>query len=140
MVSCNSATPLTAGYRADGLRAWAQAGSGAKTFFLYDGDEPVCELTYSGGSTTVAAVNTFGANGLLSRHTSGGSVFYTFDLSGNVCQRLNASAAVQSTDQYDGFGLRTSTDQHGGLLRVRRAVRVLHRRGDGAGAVRASLL
>ncbi len=56
---------------------------------------------YSGGSTRVTAVNTFGANGLLSRHTSSGSAFYTFDLSGSVCQRLDGTGSVLSTDQYD---------------------------------------
>ncbi len=72
---------MQAGYNADGLRAWKQTAAG-RTYTLYDGDEPVCELDATGA---VTAVNTFGANGLLARHTmgtGGGSVFYTFDAQG----------------------------------------------------------
>ena len=58
---------LTAGYTGDGRRAWKQSASG-RTYFLYDGITPVCELDKTG---SVIAVNTFGANGLLARHTLG---------------------------------------------------------------------
>lgn len=98
-------TALTAGYTADGLRAWKQSSAGT-TYFLYDGDQPVCELNSSG---TVTATNTFGVGDLLSRNTSTGSVFYTFDPSGNVAQRLNGSAGVLSSDTYGAFGSRLST-------------------------------
>jgi len=87
------------------LRAWKQ-GSGGRTYFLYDGSEPVCEMN---GTGSVTATDTFGANGLLSRHTSAGSLFYACDLSGNVAQRANASGASLSADQYDAFGVRQST-------------------------------
>src|SRR6185312_9456493 len=67
---------LTAGYTAEGLRAWKQ-NSSAKTYYLYDGIEPVCELNSSG---TVTAVNTFGPTGLLHRSVPGsGETFYCFD-------------------------------------------------------------
>jgi hypothetical protein len=37
----------TAGYTAEGLRAWQQS-NGTTTYFLYDGVVPVCELNSSG--------------------------------------------------------------------------------------------
>ncbi len=96
----------TDGYTGDGLRAWKQS-SGGRTYYLYDGEQPVCELGASGG---VAAANTFGAEGLLSRHTAAGEVFYVFDPSGNVSERLTSSGTVASSDLTDGFGARTTTD------------------------------
>ena len=62
----------------------------------------------TGGAAT--AVNTFGAAGLLSRHTSSGSAFYTFDAHGSVCQRVSGGGAVLSTQTFDAYGLRQSTD------------------------------
>jgi RHS repeat-associated protein len=92
---------LNAGYTGDGLRAWKQNGAGVRTYFLYDGTEPVVEMDSTGA---VTATNTFGAEGLLSRHTAAGSTFYTFDAQGSVCQRLNSSQGVTSTVVYDAFG------------------------------------
>ena len=65
----------------------------------------MAELDASGN---VQALNAFGANGLVSRHTTatGASVFYTFDERGNVAQRLDSSG-VLSIDLYDAFGART---------------------------------
>ncbi|HET6382389.1 MAG TPA: RHS repeat-associated core domain-containing protein, partial [Armatimonadota bacterium] len=91
---------LTAGYTGDNLRAWKQTASG-RTYFLYDGGQPVIELNSSGA---VSAVNTFGATGLLSRHTSSGSVFYQFDPQGSVAQRLDANQNVLSTFVFDAYG------------------------------------
>ena len=91
---------LTAGYTGDNLRAWKQTTAG-RTYFLFDGAEPVVELNSAGA---VTAVNTFGADGLLSRHTAGGSVFYQFDPQGSVTQRLDASQNVLSTLVFDAFG------------------------------------
>jgi hypothetical protein len=90
---------LNAGYTGDGLRAWKQNGGGVRTYFLYDGTEPVVEMDSTG---TVTATNTFGAEGLLSRHTAIGSTFYTLDVQGSVCQRLDSSQAVLATLVYDG--------------------------------------
>ena len=59
-------TTQTDGYSGDGLRGW-KASSGGTTYFLYDGTQPVCEYN---GSGTLTATNTFGADGLVSRHTS----------------------------------------------------------------------
>ena len=98
-------TTQTDSYDGDGLRTWKQTTSG-KTYFLYDGTQPVVEETSTGA---VAASNTFGADGLISRRTSGGSVFYTFDERGNVSQRTSSAGAVLSSDLYDAYGARSST-------------------------------
>jgi hypothetical protein len=55
------------------------------------------------------AWNRFGAYGLLSRRTlavTPATTFYTLDLEGNVCQRLDANQTVLSSDQYDAYGHR----------------------------------
>ena len=56
----------------------------------------------------MTAVNTFGTNGLISRAAiSGGTptpTYYTFDTTGSVAQRTDATGAVTSSDLYDGFG------------------------------------
>jgi len=72
---------------------------------LYDGAEPIGELNSSGA---VTAVNTFGAGGLLSRHTSAGSVFYQFDPQGNVAQRLDSNQNVLTTFVFDAYGTELS--------------------------------
>ncbi|MEN6372455.1 MAG: RHS repeat-associated core domain-containing protein [Armatimonadota bacterium] len=87
----------------DGLRAWKEDSGGNKTYFLYDGLTPVCELNEGG---TVVATNTFGANGLLARREGTESVFYTFDDGGNVVQLLDDTGAVITTEQYDAYGNR----------------------------------
>ncbi len=101
-------TAMSAGYTAIGLRAWKQTAAG-KTYYLYDGDFPVCELDSAGN---VAAVNTCGTLGLTSRHTSAGSVLYTFDLTGDVAQRINSAGQVVSSDDFNAFGSRTSNDNN----------------------------
>ena len=54
---------LDNGYTGGGMRAWKQAGSSApKTYFLYDGDMPVCEMDSTGA---ISAINTVGDTGLL---------------------------------------------------------------------------
>jgi hypothetical protein len=96
---------LTAGYSGDGLRVWKTTSAGS-TAFLYDGAQPVLEMTWSG---TILAVNTFGPHGLLSRHSGGASTFYQFDPQGSVAQRLNSAGAVLSSDMYDAYGVGQST-------------------------------
>ena len=93
-------TKMTAGYTGSGLRAWKQ-GAGGRTYFLYDDTAPVCELDSTGN---VTATNTFAGAGLLSRHTSAGSTFYTFDERGNVAQRLDATGSPLSSAMYDAYG------------------------------------
>ena len=107
MTGYNGSTQ-TDGYDGDGLRTWKQNTAG-KTYFLYDGTQPVVEETSTGA---FAASNTYGigdAFGLVSRHTSGGSVFYTFDERGNVSQRTSSTGSVVSSDLYDAYGAKSST-------------------------------
>ena len=86
----------------DCLRAWKQTDAGARTYYLYDGSQPVCELS---GSGTVTAQTMFGANGLVSRSTpGGGTVFYAFDERGNVAHRVSSSGSLLSSDLYDTYG------------------------------------
>ena len=99
---------LTAGYGANGLRAWKQTSAG-RTYFLYDGLVPVCEVDANGN---VTAVNTFGATGLLSRHTNGtggGSVFYGFNPQGSVSVRLDSGGNVLSSHTSDAWGAQVSS-------------------------------
>jgi len=91
----------TYSYYGDGLRAQKSG-----TYYLYDGDRPVCEYNSSGQLT---ATNVFGADGLILRRTSSSFTYYTFDERGNVAQRLNSFGTPQSTDAYDAYGARTST-------------------------------
>jgi RHS repeat-associated protein len=62
---------------------------------------PVCELSSSG---SVTATNTFGPSGLLYRKAGTAQTFYTFDPSGNVCQRLNETGTLLSTHSFDAYG------------------------------------
>ena len=95
---------LTADYNGDGLRAWKQTTAG-RTYYLYDGTNPVCELQNNSGGYFVSAVNTFGAAGLLSRNEIGTRLlWYQFDSEGNVAQRLDTAGTVLSTDRYDAWG------------------------------------
>jgi RHS repeat-associated protein len=96
---------ITAGYRADGLRAWKQNSAG-RTYFLYDGISPVVELDAVGN---VTATNTFGAGGLLSRRSGGASVFYTFDERGSVVQRMDGFGGALSSHLYDAYGVGSSS-------------------------------
>ena len=73
------------------------------SYKLYDGTQPVCEYG------TSVATTTFGADGLVSRYGSGNTTFFTFDERGNMAQRLDKTAAVVSSDQYDAYGKQTST-------------------------------
>jgi len=96
---------LTAGYTGDNLRAWKQSAAG-QTYFIYDGVTPIIEMD-AGGNVT--AVNTFGANGLVSRHTSSGSVFYAFDHQGSVSQRLDSNGTVLGSLAFDAYGSAVGT-------------------------------
>jgi RHS repeat-associated protein len=52
----------------------------------------------------VAAINTFGAAGLLSRRANAQSTFYAFDPQGSVSQRSDAGGAVLSSHLFDAHG------------------------------------
>jgi RHS repeat-associated protein len=107
------AAVLTAGYTGGGLRAWKQSGI-TRTYFLYDGQTPVLEMDSTGA---VTAVNTLGANGLLSRRSGGTSTFYTFDPQGGVAQRLSSTGAVLTAHMFDAYGVGvasgSTTDPYG---------------------------
>ena len=95
----------TNAYSADGLRAWQQSGTKTSTrmYYLYDGKQPAIELTSTGA---FYAANTFGADGLISRRTTGiGTICYLFDDRGNVCERTSSTGTVNSTEAYDSYGL-----------------------------------
>ena len=120
---------FSAGYRADGLRAWKSAQQTAPlgqshaatqtirytppvTYFLYDGDTIIAELDKNGAAT---AVNTWGPTGLLARQivsgtNAGTSSVYTYDPSGNVAQRLDGSGNVQGSYAFDAFGREATND------------------------------
>jgi len=100
-------TALTNGYMTSGLRAWKQNAAGTRTYFLYDGITPICELDSTGA---VTATNTFGATGLMSRRVGSTSTFYTFDTQGGNAQRLNASGTVTGSSMFDAYGTSASTD------------------------------
>ena len=93
---------VTNTYTGDGLRAKKTVSSGAgSVWFVYDSDQPICEMD-SGGNLT--AINTWGANGLVSRRTSGTTLFYNFDPSGNGSLLLDGNANVVASSVSDGFG------------------------------------
>ena len=97
-------TVLTAGYMSDGMRAWKQNANG-KTYFLYDGSQPVMEIS-STGSTL--ATNTFGPSGPLARTSNGRTLLYTTDVQGNVSQQINAATgAVVASYGFDAWGHRS---------------------------------
>ena len=56
----------------------------------------------------MTATNTFGGAGLLSRHSSVISTFYTFDERGNVAQRLDSTGTPTSSATYDSYGVSVS--------------------------------
>lgn len=106
-------TVMTAGYDGDGLRAWKQ-NSTTLTYFLFDGQTPICELDVSGN---VSAADTWGANGLLSRRVSSATTYYTFDQRGATAQRLDSSQAILTSNAFDAFGVSavSPADPHDGL-------------------------
>ncbi|HEY3281081.1 MAG TPA: polymorphic toxin-type HINT domain-containing protein [Armatimonadota bacterium] len=97
---------FSATYRGDGLRASKSNATTGTTFYVYDGDVPILELSGAGVPT---AWNTFGANGLVSRHVLGAypfSRYYQFDPHGNVVTRLDEYQSCLSRDLYDAYGRR----------------------------------
>lgn len=93
----------TAGYRADGLRAWKQVGS-TKVYYLYDNGNPVMELDSSGN---VIAVNGYGADGLYARWwawNNSATTYYMFDQQGNVAERYDGNGNLISSNMNDAYG------------------------------------
>ena len=100
---------LSCGYNGDGQRAWKENSAGARTYFLYDGSQPVCELN---GSGTLVAVNDFGADGVWARHTTTSDWFYTFDPQGSASQKIGRDGSVLCSSIYDAQGHEATTDTH----------------------------
>jgi RHS repeat-associated protein len=94
---------VTAGYRADGLRAWKQT-SGGRAYYLYYGDNPVEELD---GSANKTAVMTFGPNGVLARTTATRTLLYSMDTLGQMAQQIDAVAGtIVASYLFDAWGAR----------------------------------
>ncbi len=94
---------MTAGYTSEGLRAWKENSStGQRTYFLYDGLVPICEMDSSG---SVKSTNTFGVAGLESRRTNGGSVFYVWDERGSPSQRRDSAGTAISSHGFNVWGV-----------------------------------
>src|SRR5262249_45047009 len=79
---------------------WKQNAT-ARTYFFYDGINPVVELDASGN---IIATTTFGATGLVSRQSSSASFFYSFDSEGNISQRSDSNGTVLSNHLFDAHG------------------------------------
>ena len=101
MASYGSAA--TNGYGVDGLRVWRTQG-GVTTYYIYDDDNPVVELS-SGGA--LVALNTFGDNGLISRSTGTAATakhFYAFDPQGSPSVILDGTGTQLAAAETDAFG------------------------------------
>ncbi len=103
-------TAFSAAYDGDGLRATKTAG-GVTTYFLYDGDSPVAEETWSGTQATFSALNGLTADGWRARYVNTESQAYDFlyDPQGTLVQRQTAggySVGYGAYDQaiYEGYG------------------------------------
>ena len=97
-------TNITAGYCYNGLRAWKSVNNGPRTYYLYNGTQPICELAADG--VTVNAYMTWGTTRLLNRTNlqTNREIWYLFDPLGNVAQRLDATGYVRSAERYDAWG------------------------------------
>ncbi len=121
-----SAPSFTAGYRADGLRAYKGSGTNRR-YYLYDGGNVVCELTAAGD---VASFNDYAPDGLVARmdnplevggddctsnrgsSTSSldltGETLFLFDPQGSVAHRLGTSEGVLANSHYDAYGVESA--------------------------------
>ncbi len=113
--------PVTMAFRADGQRAWKSIRGGARTYFLYDGDQLIAEMD---GSNRLTAYYGNCSVGRLQRYeqqypstTSGTPVLsgrtfraYTYDIWGNLAHRVNdddlATRSLYAADTaiYDRLG------------------------------------
>ena len=89
--SCLALRCSMSGYRSDGMRAWKQGSTCGKTYFLYDGGNPIVELDASGN---VANVNVFAPDGLVARKEGSTWTNYTFDQQGSVVHKLDSSQTI----------------------------------------------
>ncbi len=131
----NSSIIFECGYYADGKRAWkkSSADNSTKVYFIYDGDQLLCELKqpvyptaifpfYDYIPAYVTAVNLWGADGLAGRAewegnytqlspTAGNltvshytTTWFAYDQQGNIAQRYNSNGGLTGVFVCDAFG------------------------------------
>ena len=117
---------MQSGYRSDGKRAWKATLDNdglevSRKYFVYDGDDLLCELDENG---RVISTSTWGGNGLLSRAVtayaqdgtpSTYSVFYGYDERGSVSERVsdNGTSVGVAHVAYDTWGAGSTGDSVG---------------------------
>ena len=117
---------MQSGYRSDGKRAWKatldnDGNETSRKYFLYDGDNLLCELDEVG---RVTSTSTWGGNGLLSRAVtayaqdgtpSTSTVFYGYDERGSVSERVsdNGTSVGVAHVSYDTWGAGSAGDSVG---------------------------
>jgi len=115
-------------YDGDGHRSatWVMDSSGnsVKTYYIYDGDRPIVEESFtpagnSTGAGTINALTGYAADGPRSRYTwANGAYSYVYDPQGNLAVRvLDGQNGLNLNDfaLYEGYGsLRSDTDEYPG--------------------------
>ena len=105
---------FTAGYLADGRRAWKQSNASGSTrfYYLYDGDKVVAELDANGNVSNAFG---WGFTGLVTRQESAPAAYhvYLYDPNGNAAERLTATNStnrymVDYVSFYDAYGTQRS--------------------------------
>jgi RHS repeat-associated protein len=104
MTSFATSSAVTAGYRADGLRAWKQFNhyAGAeRRYFYYDKGNVVLEKSSTG---VLKATNTYAPDGLVGRAWSGQNRYFLFDWQGNVANIMSSTATLKSSWGFNAWG------------------------------------
>ena len=106
---------FTAGYLADGRRAWKQSNASGATrfYYLYDGDRVIAELNANGTPTNAFG---YGFAGLATRQESASPTryhVYLYDPQGNAVERLTSTNGTNSYQVdyvgfYDAYGTQRS--------------------------------
>ena len=106
---------FTAGYLADGRRAWktSNASGSSRFYYLYDGDKVICELDANGNVTNKFG---WGFAGLSMRQEAAAPAsyhIYLYDPQGNATQRLTKTNgtnpySVDYVSFYDAYGTQRS--------------------------------
>jgi RHS repeat-associated protein len=108
---------FSAAYDGDGLRA-KKTDIGQTTYFLYDGDTPVVEEQMSGSTTTLFALNVWGADGWRARHYVGNQFYaFSFDPEGNAVSRQNSGNTLYNayaSSTFEAYGNRGGDYTPGG--------------------------
>jgi YD repeat-containing protein len=104
LTSFASTYSVTAGYRADGLRAWKQFSyvqGPEKRYFYYDNGNVVLEKTAAG---VLKATNTYAPDGLVGRAWSGQNRYFLFDWQGNVANIMSSVSTLKSSWGFNAWG------------------------------------